>query len=316
MIGPLHHSENVVPPPGGWCGKVVTPDEVALRCAVWKPQDRTEKGTVVVLNGRIEFIEKYYEVIGELLTRGFTVASMDWRGQGGSQRLLRDPSRGHVRRFEDYVIDLTSFVAQVVRKRCPPPYFALAHSMGATTALLAASVEKVPFERMVLVAPMVKLFRSDARQNLLAAIARTAVYAGFSSRYVPPIGGSTGHESAFEGNRFTADPRRFERTRTILEQAPHLRVGRPTFGWVHAAFGAMSRLARHDFPACVKIPSLMLVCAQDRIVYNPAIEELAMAMGAASHVFVAGARHELLMERDVFRTQFWGAFDAFVPGAA
>jgi alpha-beta hydrolase superfamily lysophospholipase len=27
-----------------------------------------------------------------------------------------------------------------------------------------------------------------------------------------------------------------------------------------------------------------------------------------------GAKHELLMEQDRFRSQFWAAFDAFVPG--
>ena len=33
-----------------------------------------------------------------------------------------------------------------------------------------------------------------------------------------------------------------------------------------------------------------------------------------SHVVVAGAQHELLMEQDAYRNQFWAAFDAFVHG--
>jgi lysophospholipase len=32
-------------------------------------------------------------------------------------------------------------------------------------------------------------------------------------------------------------------------------------------------------------------------------------------VLIPGARHELMMERDVYAGQFWAAFDAFVPGA-
>ena len=31
-------------------------------------------------------------------------------------------------------------------------------------------------------------------------------------------------------------------------------------------------------------------------------------------IVIPGARHEILMERDVLREQFWAAFDAFVPG--
>ncbi len=39
-----------------------------------------------------------------------------------------------------------------------------------------------------------------------------------------------------------------------------------------------------------------------------------MLLRAGSHLVVVGAQHELLMEQDRFRSQFWAAFDAFVPG--
>jgi lysophospholipase len=35
---------------------------------------------------------------------------------------------------------------------------------------------------------------------------------------------------------------------------------------------------------------------------------------AGSHLIIAGARHEMMMETDRYRAQFWAAFDAFVPG--
>ena len=31
-------------------------------------------------------------------------------------------------------------------------------------------------------------------------------------------------------------------------------------------------------------------------------------------IVIPGARHEILMERDEIREQFWAAFDAFIPG--
>ena len=39
-----------------------------------------------------------------------------------------------------------------------------------------------------------------------------------------------------------------------------------------------------------------------------------MHLLAGSHVIVPGARHEILQEQDLYRKQFWAAFDAFVPG--
>ena len=56
-------------------------DGTRFRVARWCPPDAT-RGTVVVLPGRTEFIEKYFEVIDSLLKRGFCAAALDWRGQG------------------------------------------------------------------------------------------------------------------------------------------------------------------------------------------------------------------------------------------
>jgi lysophospholipase len=73
-------------PPGAVEEDISAADGVRLRTARWTPSSAI--GTVVVLGGRGEFIEKYFEVISELLARGFAVATMDWRGQGGSERSL------------------------------------------------------------------------------------------------------------------------------------------------------------------------------------------------------------------------------------
>src|ERR1700742_224111 len=69
--------------------------------------DRAARGVCVLLTGQTEFIEKYFEVIDELRGRGFAVAALDWRGQGGSGRLVPDnPLKGHIQDFADYDADL------------------------------------------------------------------------------------------------------------------------------------------------------------------------------------------------------------------
>ncbi|WP_204328396.1 alpha/beta hydrolase, partial [Stenotrophomonas maltophilia] len=74
-----------------------------LRAAYWWPTGRVgAKGTVCLLQGRAEFIEKYYETIGDLRRRGFAVVAFDWRGQGESARDVADPHKGHVGRFGHY----------------------------------------------------------------------------------------------------------------------------------------------------------------------------------------------------------------------
>ncbi|MBN8920394.1 MAG: alpha/beta hydrolase, partial [Rhizobiales bacterium] len=107
-------------PEGAVVGEIKTPDGVGLRFARWPPPPG-RKGTVCLVQGRAEFIEKYFEVVVELRRRGFAVVTMDWRGQGGSQRALRDSRRGHVRSFDEYDRDLETLVRDVMLPDCPPP---------------------------------------------------------------------------------------------------------------------------------------------------------------------------------------------------
>ena len=115
-------------------GTIKTPDGAELRFARWAPP-AGRKGTVCVFTGRSEQIEKYFETVRDLRDRGFAVAMIDWRGQGHSSRRLRDPRKGYVRDFSDFEVDVETFVQQVVLPDCPPPYFALAHSMGGAVML-------------------------------------------------------------------------------------------------------------------------------------------------------------------------------------
>src|SRR5207248_9683267 len=149
-------------PEGAVTGVLKTPDGVALRFARWAPP-QGRKGTLLVLPGRAEFIEKYFEVVAEARARGFAVAMIDWRGQGLSERALLDPHKGHVGNFSEYDIDLETFVREIVLPDCPPPLFALGHSMGAAMLIRAAQRGRRWFDRVVLCAPMIGL-RSEERR--------------------------------------------------------------------------------------------------------------------------------------------------------
>src|SRR5262249_44021411 len=121
-------------PEGAIEGTLKTRDGVSLRFARWPPPPG-RKGTVCLLQGRAEFIEKYLEPGRDWRARGFAVATLEWRGGGGSQRALRNRRKGYVRNFSQYQIDLETFIHEVVLPDCPPPVFALAHSMVATILL-------------------------------------------------------------------------------------------------------------------------------------------------------------------------------------
>jgi lysophospholipase len=300
-------------PDGAVTGAVETSDGVALRFARWgSPVDG--KGTVCVFTGRGEFIEKYFETVRDLQQRGFAVATMDWRGQGHSSRQLPDPRKGHVANFQDFEIDLETFMRLVVLPDCPPPYYALAHSMGSAVMLRAAHSGKRWFERMVLAAPLIALPHGRSSWPL-RILMRTLRLAGFGHSYVPGSNVDRARASGFAGNPLTSDPGRYARNAALLEQDPTLGIGSPTVAWLDAAFDTMVEFGAADYPPQIVSPVLMVAAGADSIVSGAAIEQFAARLPAGSHLTIEGARHEILQEADSCRAQFWAAFDAFVPGS-
>lgn len=293
-------------------GAVRTPDGVSLRFARWAPPPG-RKGTVVILQGRAEFIEKYFETVRDLRARGFAVATFDWRGQGLSDRALKDRRKGHVRNFSEYAIDLGTIMEQVVLPDCPPPIFALGHSMGGAIAIRACRDGSRWFERVVLSAPMIAI-RARRLLGMAGPLARVLRLMGAGSAYVP--GGSSaplGSED-FMGNVLTSDPVRFARNQAVLEQEPDLGLGAPTIAWADSAMRAIKRFSEPNYAPQLRQPILLVAAGRDEVVSTQAIENFGRNLLAGRHLIVAGSRHEILQEQDHYRNQFWAAFDAFVPG--
>ena len=293
-------------------GALTTRDNVTLRFARFAPPPG-RKGTVVLLQGRAEYVEKYFETVRDLRTRGFAVATFDWRGQGLSARALSDPQKGHVRNFSEYIIDLETVMEQVVLPDCPPPIYALAHSMGGAVLLKACHEGSRWFDRAVFSAPMIAL-PANRMTRAAGPLARTMRLIGRGSGYVPTGHGAPIGVDDFVGNVLTSDPVRYARNMAVLEEAPELGIGAPTIAWADAALRLMKQFAAPSYAGSLRQPILLVAAGRDEVVSTPAIETFGMNLLAGSHLIVAGAQHEILQEQDQFRAQFWAAFDAFVPG--
>jgi lysophospholipase len=301
-------------PDGAIAGTVRTPDGVELRFARWDSPG-SSKGTVCVFGGRGEFIEKYFETIGELRQRGFAVATMDWRGQGHSSRQLPDPRKGHVADFAEYEVDLETFMSQAVLPNSPAPYFALTHSMGGAVVLRAMHAGKRWFDRAVLVAPMIDFPRIWIARPA-RALMRVLRLPGFGKNFVPGGNVDGGRTSRFADNPLTSDPARYARNAALVAHDPTLGIGGPTVDWLNAAFETIAAFQAAGYAAQIDQPIMMLAAGADTIVSTPAIGRFANRLAAGSHLMIEGARHEILQEQDRYRAQVWAAFDAFMPSAS
>jgi lysophospholipase len=119
----------------------------------------------------------------------------------------------------------------------------------------------------------------------------------------------------FEGNPLSRDPCRYERTGRLIAARPELGLGDPTIGWIHAAFRAMAPMADPNYPLGLRTPMLIVAGARDRVTLTAAAERFAARLRGGRALVLSQSEHEVLMERDETRAQFWAAFDAFVPGS-
>jgi len=306
----LHHTPANPAPANYTAGYFTGHRGTKLRYGLFRSEISPAVGTVVVMQGRNEFIEKYFETIRDLNAMGLWVATFDLRGQGGSDRLTKNPRKGHLRRFSDYERDLEIFLEQIVLPDARLPFFLLGHSTGALIALSAAPRLSTRIHRMTLSAPYIALSGQGAPEGAIRTLAGLASWTALGSISM----GTDQSRRPFEGNPLTSDIARFHRNAEIIAAHPELTVGAPTARWLHETFKAARRVSNQAHLTRITIPTLILAPMLDGVVPYRAQEELSRKFRAAQLITVNGARHELFQDRDIYRAQGLAAIEAFMPG--
>ncbi|MCH9781048.1 MAG: alpha/beta hydrolase [Alphaproteobacteria bacterium] len=274
-----------------------SPLPVNIRYAYWT-QDTEPKGTVILLGGRTEYIEKHAETIERFLDAGYDVWSMDWRGQGRSTRLLPDRNKGYVRSMQDFADDFIVFANRIVQWRGAKK-FVVVHSMGghAVERALISPGWDVSLDGVVLSGAMMRINLPLSRglSNVLSA---SADRVGLDHFYGPGQGDPDLDAERFETNSVTFDERRFWGPWLYEAMYPDLLLGGVTWGFLAAALGSSEEMFAPRVPESIPIKHLLLLGSDETVVLPAAIHEWAMRLPKAQLVEYPEARHELLHERD------------------
>ena len=289
-----------------------TNDRRSIRYIVQPAVKVASKGTVILLNGRTEFIEKHVETMGELNARGLDVYSLDWCGQGMSSRFLADRAKGHIGSYEQYLGDLNLFVRKIVFHKAAFPLIVLAHSMGGHIALRFMHRHPKIFTQAVLVAPMISINTAPLPIRFVRKLSSIAVKAGFGASYVVGSNWKGSYTGGFKGNRLTSDIHRFKSQKALIQSKPELALGGVTYGWLKATFESMDILQAETNASAIDMPILMVSAGADKIVSNKAQNLLCRKLPNCCLKTIDNAKHEILMESDAVRTRFWDLFDAFI----
>ena len=280
---------------------LVASDGVRLRAGHWPGSGR---GTVLLLPGRTEVLEKYAEVAATLGGEGWAVLSLDWRGQGLSTRTCRDPGLGHVAQFDDYQRDIAALLSAAAGMQAARPWVMLAHSMGGCIGLRTL-IHGAPVAAAAFCAPMWGLPLGRAVRLVLQGVALAGGWRGQAERAVPGERSDFALATArFDDNFLTTDRAQFDRMQAQVRAHPELALGAPTLGWLAAAVAETARLAQGPAPT---IPALAAVGSLEKIVDTAAVAARMQDWPGGRFLSVPGGEHELMMEAPARRRCFLDA---------
>jgi len=294
-----------------------TPDSTRVCYCVWAQPEPSP--WVIVCPGRVEAYVKYQEVALEWAAKGFSVAIIDHRGQGYSDRLTKRHDQGHVANFTDFVDDFAQFMDILTPRINGQAAYLLAHSMGGAIAVLYLAQHEqnkppFPFKAAVLSAPMMDIHTDPWPPSIGKAIVRTGAWL---NRKLAPnrpsyFLGMKGYENVlFAANELTHSQARYAFFTAMYETEPRIRVGGPTWQWLSESLRAMALLP--IVAPRISLPVLILQAENDQIVTPK--EQLAfvdqLTHEKSELLLVATSKHEVLMETDTIRQPAVAAIERF-----
>ena len=286
-------------------------DGVRLRAARLGAGD---KGTVLLLPGRTEYVEKYGPAGQAFAARGWGTVAIDWRGQGLADRPLPDRATGHVDSFPDYQRDVAALLDALpdMGVDLGRPLMALGHSMGGAIGLRAV-LEGLPVLACAFTGPMWGIALSPVLRPVARIIVSATRPIGLGARYAPGTnGGCYLIETPFSDNLLTSDAKTYAWMRDQVTAHPELRLGGPSNAWVHEALSEIRYLHRQPLP---DLPCLTVMGAEEAIIDSRAVADLVARWPRATLHTVPIARHEVMMEAPSIRDAFFDRAAAFYDAA-
>ncbi|MEL7465635.1 MAG: alpha/beta hydrolase [Pseudomonadota bacterium] len=280
----------------------------AIRVATWSGGTR---GTAIIFTGRTEYIEKYGRVIRSLHDRGFSVATLDWRGQGLSHRSLGDEMKGHVGDFARYLTDVKLLMSSPAVAALPKPHVLICHSMGGCIGMRALLEEAVRPAAVVMSAPMLGIQMKPHVRLGAKVMTALAERFHFETMMAPAPQGRNAYVAVtpFEANALTNDFDHYEWLKKHLEAEPGFALGPPTLGWMNRATEEMRALRLAPEPE----PSILMFLGNEEEVVSPAaIRRYAKRSARCRMVEIQAAKHEVFMETPGVQEIVWREIDQFL----
>ncbi|MEO1564248.1 MAG: alpha/beta hydrolase [Pseudomonadota bacterium] len=277
---------------------ITASDQIRLRIGVWQDAN-AKKGTIFLLPGRADFIEKLGHAVTDLHAEGYAVCVLEFRGLGLSDRLLTDKRAGHVDEFLDYQMDVEAMLSAAKSLGLPKPWNLLGNSMGGCIGLRAV-VDGKPFTACAFTSPMWGIQLSPILRIIAPIITGSIRFAGKGHVYA--LGKNGENETlawSFDENEITGDADMFDHLQQVNRAVDDHWIGGPTYGWLQQALKETKALSKCASP---NLRAITFSAELDQLVEQSAIEQRMARWPDGEYESISGARHDLLRAGGDVRT--------------
>lgn len=260
---------------------------------------RGQDTAVIILPGRTEPTLKYAEVIYDLKELPVDFFLWDPRGQGFSERLLPDPDKGYVEKWEDYTNDFHKFYQKELTQYSK--VLVLAHSMGAAIALRYSQLHPKNIQALVMSSPMMQIKTNGIPE--IAAQGLMGVYKllGKKKEYVPG-GGPFVNPEPYEVNRVTQSRARYDMARIVDTYDSKFYMGSATRNWLFEAIQMTKKIKKRSQRKKIEhIPLLIFQAGKDEFSKDSRQQTFCQKHPRCQLVRFELAKHEMFQETDSVR---------------
>lgn len=250
------------------------------------------KGSIVLIHGFTESIEKFYELIYYFTTEGYDVYALEHRGHSHSDKFT-DKSEIYVDNYNYYIEDIKTFIDTVVPKS--QNLYMFAHSMGGGIGTLF--LERYPdyFQKAILNTPMLQINFGKTPNFVAKSYSRLGTLFGKGSALA--IG-----ETSFSGkydfeNASTSSKARYDYYYNKLQNNKNLQNGGASIKWINEALKITDEATKKSNIKKIKTRTLLFQAGNDHYVKASGQEKLTKNANITL-IRISNSKHEIYRETD------------------
>lgn len=256
------------------------------------------KGNIVISHGYTESLDKYHEMIYYFLKAGFNVFGIEHRGHGRSESLgIEDKSQMYVENYEDYIIDLKTFMDKIVIPAANEKHILLfSHSMGGAIGIRFIELYPDYFNAAVLSSPMLSVNTGSIPNFLVSIIAKIAINLKRGGIYV--IGFNKYYKEENMDEWATSSKVRYEYYNSYVNENEQFQKGGASYKWLNEALELCEEVTEKKNITNVKIPILLFQAGNDVYVTINGQKKMKKYVKNCTLIKIESSRHEIYREVD------------------